>query len=150
LTRVIVLASAQLRPDDEPPFGPLVELHFPEAGYDIEEATQCLALRRSTAAVLHAMKVMRHGLLAVERLLSIPNLTGLSWVHLITAVLGVAGDQHDLVETLVRVRRAWRAPGLMPADKYTEEEAEAVLLAVGAFMRSLAARVDAIAKTVVG
>jgi len=150
LTRVIVLPSAQLRPNDEPPFGPLVELHFPEVAYDIEEATQCLALRRSTAAVLHAMKVMRHGLRAVERLLSTPRLTELSWSNLVAAVLAVAGDQHDLVETLVRVRRAWRAPGLMPADKYTEEEAEAVLVAVGAFMRSLAARVDAITKTVAG
>jgi len=147
LTRVVVLSSALLPPDDEPPFGPLVELHFPEVTYDVEEAVQCLALRRSTAAVLHAMKVMRHGLQVIERLLSTPRLTDLSWAQLIGAVLSVAGDQHELVETLVRVRRAWRAPGLLPADKYTEEEAEAVLVAVAAFMKSLAARADALGKT---
>jgi hypothetical protein len=93
------------------------------------------------------MKVMRHGLQVIERLLSTPRLTDLSWAQLIGAVLSVAGDQHELVETLVRVRRAWRAPGLLPADKYTEEEAEAVLVAVAAFMKSLAARVDALGKT---
>jgi hypothetical protein len=94
------------------------------------------------------MKIMRHGLHAVARLLSTAKLTDLSWVQLITTVLGVTGDNHELIETLVRVRRAWRAPGLMPADKYTEEEAEAVLVAVSAFMRSLAARIDSLQQPV--
>jgi hypothetical protein len=90
------------------------------------------------------MKVVRQGLLAVERLLATPRLVDLSWAQLILAVLGVTGDNHALVETLARVRRTWRAPGLMPADKYTEEEAEAVLEAVGAFMRLVASRLEAV------
>jgi hypothetical protein len=74
--------------------------------------------------------------------LSPPKLTELSWARLISAVRGVAGGHRDLVEALARVRRVWRAPGLTPAVKYTEEEAEAVLGAVEALMRLLAARFD--------
>jgi hypothetical protein len=144
LTRNVTLPNTLGRPEGEPPFGPLVEIHFPAATYDIEEALQCLALRRPTAAVLHAMKVMRHGLDGVARLLSTPRLTDLTWSRLIAAVRAAAGHQEDLVDPLVRVRRAWRGPGLLPADKYTEAEAEAVLDAVAAFMRALAARCDAV------
>ena len=141
-TTVVTVPSSGFAADGDPPFGPLVDIHFPAAAYDIEEAAHCLALRRSTAAVLHAMRVMRHGLLTLQHLLATPPLTDLNWARLITAVRGVAGDQHDLIEALVRVRRAWRAPELPPADKYTEEEAEAVLSSVGAFMRLVAGRLD--------
>jgi hypothetical protein len=143
LTRTVVLPAGRVTVDGEAPFGSLVEMHFPAAGYDIEEAVACLAMRRSTACVLHAMKVMRHGLLELERLLSTPRLVALNWANLMTAVRHAGGDQHDLIDPLVLVRRAWRAPDLMPADKYTEEEAEAVLAAVAAFMRVLAERIDA-------
>jgi len=143
LTRNITLANMAGGPDGEPPFGSLVELHFPIAMYDIEEAVYCLALRRPTAAVLHAMKVMRHGLDGVAQLLATPKLTELTWTRIIATVRAAAGHQEDLIETLARVRRSWRGPGLLPADKYTEAEAEAVLDAVAAFMRALAARFDA-------
>jgi hypothetical protein len=103
----------------------------------------CLALRRPTAAVLHAMKVMRHGLEGVAQLLGTAKLTELTWARMIATVRAAAGHQEDLIETLVRVRRTWRGPGLLPADKYTEAEAEAVLDAVAAFMRALAARFEA-------
>ena len=143
LTRNITLANMAGGPDGEPPFGALVELHFPGAMYDIEEAAYCLALRRPTAAVLHAMKVMRHGLEAAAQLLGTPRLTELTWSRVIATVRAAAGHQEDLIETLARVRRSWRGPGLLPADKYTEAEAEAVLDAVAAFMRALAARFEA-------
>jgi hypothetical protein len=147
LTRNVTLANLPGAPDGEPPFGPLVELHFPAAIYDIEEAVYCLALRRPTAAVLHAMKVMRHGLDGIAHLLATPKLTELTWSRVIATMRAAAGHQEDLIETLVRVRRAWRGPGLLPADKYTEAEAEAVLDAVAAFMRALAARFEATAET---
>ena len=148
LTRIVVLPSAQSRLAGEPPFGPMVEVQFPSAAYDIEEAVHCLALRRTTAAVLHAMKVMRHGLRGVERLLDTPKLTELSWPRLIAVVRAATGEGHrPLLEALVRVRRSWHGPGLMPADKYTDEEAEAVLEAVAAFMRELAASFDALGET---
>jgi hypothetical protein len=143
LTRIVLLQSAQPAQDAEPPFGPMVEVRFPSAAYDIEEAVHCLALRRTTAAVLHAMKVMRHGLLGVQHLLDTPPLTELPWSRMIAAVRETGGERHELVEVLDRVRRVWRRSGLMPADKYTEEEAEAVLDAVATFMRTLAGSFDA-------
>jgi hypothetical protein len=143
LIRNITLANMAGGLEGEPPFGSLVELQFPGAMYDIEEAVYCLALRRPTAAVLHAMKVMRHGLEGVAQLLGTPKMTELTWTRMIATVRAAAGHQEDLIETLARVRRSWRGPGLLPADKYTEAEAEAVLDAVAAFMRALAARLDA-------
>jgi hypothetical protein len=147
LTRNVTFPNVTGPLEGEPPFGPLVEIHFPAATYDIEEAVRCLALRRPTAAVLHAMKVMRHGLDGVARLLSTPDLNDLTWSRLIATVRASPGHQRDLVEALTRVRRAWRGLRLMPADKYTEEEAAAVLDAVAAFMRALAARFDALGDT---
>lgn len=143
LTRIVTMPITESSLDGEPPFGPLVELHFPAAAYDIEEAVQCLALRRATASVTHAMKVMRIGLPAVEHLLSVPKLPDLSWARMISAVRDGSGDHQDLLEALNRLRRAWRAPGLVPADRYSEEEAEAVLASVAAFMRLIAAKLDA-------
>ena len=142
LIRNVTLTNMAAHPDGEPPFGALVELHFPSVVYDIEEAVYCLALRRPTAAVLHAMKVMRHGLEGVAHLLGTPKLTELPWSRVIATVRAAAGRQEDLIGPLVRVRRTWRGPGLLPADKYTEAEAEAVLDAVAAFMRALAARFE--------
>ena len=143
LTRIVVLPSAARPGGDEPPFGAGVETRFPAAVYDIEEAVHCLALRRATAAVLHAMKVMSHGLRGVERLFGTGRLTDLSWARQVLALRTAAPDENDLLEALIRVRRAWRAPTLMPADKYTEQEAEAVLEAVASFMRALTACHDA-------
>ena len=90
---------------------------------------------------------MRHGLDGLARLLSTPKLTDLTWARSIAAVRATAGHQQDLVDALVRVRRVWREPGLMPAGKYTEQEAAAVLDAVASFMRALAARFDAAGNT---
>jgi hypothetical protein len=147
LTRIAVLSSAQSAYEADSPFGPSIEIHFPAATYDIEEAIHCLALRRSTACVLHAMQVMRHGLARLESILAIPNLADLPWTRLIAAVRDVAAHR-DLASALVSVRHAWHAPGLLPAAKYTEEEAEAVLTAVAEFMRLLADRFDTVDETI--
>ena len=142
MMRIVVLPSERVPADGEPPFGTLVELHFPAATYDIEEAVQCLALRRPTAAVLHAAKVLRHGLLGFERLLTTPTPREPTWSSLIATARAAPGDRHDLIDALAQVRRAWRGPDLTPADKYTEAEAEAVLAAVASFVRAVAASVE--------
>lgn len=142
--RIAELPSARRRLTEEAPFGPMVEALFPSAAYDIEEAVQCLALLRSTAAVSHAAKVMGHGLRAAGRLLDTPDLAEMTWPRLIAAARAAAGEEHRaLLDALVQVRRAWRGPALVPADKYTVEEAEAVLEAVAVFMRAVAAAFDA-------
>lgn len=141
---VAELPSARRRLTDEAPFGALVEAQFPSAAYDIEEAVQCLALRRTTAAVMHTMNVMRYGLRGIEHLLNTGDLTGLSWTKLIAIVRAASGPEHrPLLDALVQVRRVWRAPDLMPAAKYTADEAEAVLEAAAIFMRALAVSHDA-------
>jgi hypothetical protein len=144
LTRIVTSPITRGLFDGDSPFGLLVETHFPAAVFDIEEAVRCLGLRRATAAVLHAMKVTRHGIEGLERLLSTPKLSDFPWLRLIATVRAAAGHHEDLVEALVQLHHAWRAPDLMPADKYTEEEAAAVLNALATFMCALAARFDAI------
>jgi hypothetical protein len=143
LLEIVTHPQAPPAPEGEPPFGPLVEQHFPAAAYDIEEAVRCLALRRSTAAVTHAAKVMRYGLQALAALLSLPELTELTWARMIETIRVEGGRERDLIEALALPRRAWRAPGLAPAERYAEQEAEAVLTAVEGFMRLVAARLEA-------
>jgi len=142
LTRIVLMPSGARPEPGEAPFGGRVETRFPEAAYDIEEAVHCLALRRATAAVLHAMQVMRHGLRAASGLLDTPPLTALSWSALIETVRA-AGADREMVEALHRVRRLLHRPDLTPGGKYTEAEAEAVLEAVASFMRCLAGAMDA-------
>ena len=143
LTRVVLLQAGEGAKSDTAPFGALVERHLPAASYDIEEMAHCLTLRRPTAAVLHAMQAMRHALAGVERLVVTPKLAGLAWTRIVEIVRESGGAEDELADALARVHRAWRAPGLLPAAKYTEEEAEAVIAAVHAFMRHLAARLAA-------
>jgi len=147
LTRVIVLPSGEGVGSDSAPFGALVELHLPAAAYDIEEMAHCLTLRRSTAAVLHAMQAMRHALAALERLVVTPRLADLTWTRVVEIVREAGGGEDELADALARVHRAWRTPGLLPAAKYTEEEAEAVIAAVRDFTRQLAARLAASGET---
>lgn len=134
LTRVVLLPLAPTSPEEESPFGPEVELYVPAAAYDIEEAVRCLALRRATASVLHAMNAMRHG---VECLLSAPKVTDLAWPRLIEAVSSAAPP--EVTAALIQVRRVLRGRGLAAVGKYTEEEAETILAATEGFMRVLAA-----------
>jgi hypothetical protein len=147
LTRVILLPAGDGGQTDTALFGALVEQHFPAASYDIEEMAQCLNLRRPTATVLHAMQAMRHALAGLERLVVTPKLADLAWARIVEIVREAAGGEDELAGALVRVHRVWRAPGLLPAAKYTEEEAEAVMAAVRAFMRLLAARLAASGET---
>jgi hypothetical protein len=143
LTRIVVLPPGAGAEAEAAPFGELVEQYFPAASYDIEEMGHCLALRRPAAAVFHAMQAMRHCLPGLERLLGTPKIADLAWPRIVEVVREAAGPRDDLTGALLRVRRAWHAPTLLPAARYTEEEAEAVVSTVDAFMRLLAARLDA-------
>jgi len=48
------------------PFGPKVAEKFPGAEYDISEASNCFALGRHTATVMHCMRVLEVGLEALR------------------------------------------------------------------------------------
>lgn len=55
------------RKDQPNPFGDEVAAAFPSARIDIQEAAVCMALSRSTAAVMHAVRALEPALLAVAR-----------------------------------------------------------------------------------
>jgi hypothetical protein len=131
---------------DNPAFGAEVATAFPSAGYDIEEASICLAFRRSTAAVFHCMKVVERGIGAFARCVGLADPVAAGerdWQAILRLLRGAAdksfGESREMLDF---VRERWRAPTLRPADKYTEEEAELIFAAVGRFMRALAVRCD--------
>lgn len=134
--RVVLVPSGQANGDGEPAFGEAVERRFPEAAHDIEEAAACLAVRRATASVMHAANAMRHGLAAIARFDAAPKPVEPSWARMIAAAEG----SPELIDALAGLRRVWRGRGPVAASKYTEEEAEAILAAVGGFLRVLADR----------
>jgi len=131
---------------DEPPLGVEVASNFPSMAYDIEEASLCLAFRRPAAAVFHCMKILERGIRALALCLGLddPLAAGeRDWQRILRALGGAAdagaGGARDALDG---VRTRWRSSGLLPADKYTEEEAERIFLALGGFMRALAALCD--------
>ena len=146
MTRLVTLLPAQWRRLTDPsPFGAEVEARFPACAYDIEEAASCLAFRRPTAAVFHCMKILERGLLALGRHAGAPEILGphRDWSDILAALASTCpASLAPVLSQVKRIRRRWRAPGLFPAEKYTEAEAERVFQSVGAFMRELAARCD--------
>ncbi len=137
---LVTLAPPQWRRLIDPvPFGTAVEIAFPEAGYDIEEAALCLAFRRPTAAAFHCMRIAECGLARLGASLGV-DLPGEDrhWMRIMALLRGAAGaDQAELLSALEQVRRCWRGARLVPAEKYTEAEAERLFRAVGAFMEEL-------------
>lgn len=118
--------------DGSADFGPDVEARFPEAVFHMQEIRHCLALRRPTAAVLHAMQIVHAGIAALRPDADTP--IGEDW-----GAWRAAAMRHSsaLAVLLDEVRLALRAPTPTKVDKYTEEEAETIVRAVGAFMRRL-------------
>ncbi len=137
LADIRVSAAALAWPDvedAEPEWA--IEDHFPQAAYHSQEAQRCLMLRRPSAAVYHGMHVVRAGLGAIAGGVIATAMT--DWARL-TASVDRRGDvSPDIRQALRTLRRSWHAPTLLPAEKYTEQEAEAVLEAIDAFMRAVA------------
>lgn len=139
--RLLTLSPSQWRHLVDPaPFGAAVEFAFPEAGYDIEEAALCLAIRRPSAAVYHCMRVVECGLAVLGGSLR-TNLLGedRQWTRIMARLREAAGpDQAAVLAALEQVRRCWRGARLVPAEKYTEAEAERLFRAASVFMSTLA------------
>jgi hypothetical protein len=134
--------------DDDGPFGAAVAYAFPSASYDIEEAVRCLALRRPTAAMLHAARVLTFGLAALAALTGAEFNESDRWPAFVMR-LRASDDTHPgAADALSVVRRRWRSASVAPADKYTEEEAETALQALSHFMRIAAAACDAAGRRV--
>jgi hypothetical protein len=138
--RLVTLAPARRRHLADPtPFGVAVEAAYPEVGYDIEEASLCLAFCRPSAAAFHCMRILECGLAGLSASLRI-DLPGQhrQWTQIMAALQGALGaDGASLLAALDEVRRCWRGAGLLPVEKYTEAEADRLFRAVGAFMAEL-------------
>lgn len=124
---------------DEPPFGATVAIGFPSISYDIEEAALCLALRRPTACAFHCMRILERGIsaLAICSGVTDPLMTGERNWDAILRILSDADDATPAAKSLDGVRKRWRGAALVAGEKYTEEEAERIFIAIGTFMRAL-------------
>ncbi len=138
--------------------GDKVAQAFPSAAFDVAEAGKCLATGRSTAAVLHLMRVVEVGLraLAVAINPSADVQANPTWDAVLQRgdreIAKRAADQSpewreraafytEAIANLRAVKAAWRNPTMHVERKYTDEEAVDVFNAVKAFMRHLATQV---------
>ena len=141
-------------PQEVPLFGSAVDSAFPSARYDIGEAGKCLALDRGTACVMHLARAVEVGLkVLAEKELKLP--TRHNWGrHLddiekeLTKRYKTTGsrttDEKFYAEAAAQIghiKVAWRNPAMHVDRKYTEDEAEKILLAIEAFMQQLAGRI---------
>ena len=143
------------------PFGADVAMRFPGAAtYEIEEASKCLALGRSTAAAFHAIRCLEAGIRAMSRCLGIPNPTKAAdrnWGRMLGTIKAeldrrwptssdrLAGDGQIFEEAyaaLAAMNNPWRNATMHLDHKYTEEEARHVFDVVRGFMQRLASRCD--------
>lgn len=149
---------------DTPLFGADVQRKFPSAAFEIEEAGKCLGFGRSTASVFHLMRTLEIAILAVSRCLSIPDPIkpgDRNWGHILSqsikpeldARTGKKGGKlwttpsdkqffEGAYASLDAVRAAWRNTTMHVENKYTDDEAEHIYVAVRGLMKKLASRMD--------
>ncbi len=144
----------------KPLFGQTFEDRFKSASFELDEAAKCLALGRSTACVFHLMRLMEIGITAIARCLSIPDPlrpAERNWGHILKAVSAgidtkwptaadrLSGDGalfEALYVSLDAVKNPWRNATMHVENKYTDDEAEHILMAVKGFMKKMASRMD--------
>ena len=101
----------------------------------------CLALRRTTAAAFHCMKVLEShiGVLFAWAGLENPIAAGeRNWRELLRRLQGAESPElRPAMESLEALSRRWHAATLSPADKYTDEEAERIYQLTCAFVRAV-------------
>ena len=162
LKKVLVLEDKDL--EYYHPLQPIFGFDFAEkfvsASYDLDEAAQCIAFARSTAAVFHLMRVMEVGIKALAACLGAPDPTRPSdrnWAFLMRGIkdgidakwptqnLRLSGDApvfEGLYASLDAVKNPWRNATMHVENKYTEDEAQHIFYAVRGFMKKLASRMD--------
>ena len=141
-------------------FGNDTKDKFQSAHYEIDEAGNCLALGRSSASVFHLMRIMEIGLSAVAKCLQITDPVKpaeRNWGSILrfvreainakwpTAADRMTGDGalfEAIYASLDAVKNPWRNATMHVENKYTDEEAEDIFLAVKSFMKKLSSRCD--------
>jgi hypothetical protein len=155
---LMLLPSQDRLYEDVKSFGEDVAIAFPSAGYDIEEATKCLALERATACVFHLMRIMEICLRVVAASLKDPRVDPASnpnwgvmlkrfdeelakplakrspdWAADDAFYSGVAAQ-------LRAVKDAWRNKTIHVSQTYDPARAEDVFTHVRAFTRQVAVK----------
>ncbi len=129
---------------------------FPSAIYDVEEAAKCFGLRRSTASVFHAMRVLERGLgvLAGEFKVPFEHKTWNEVIEQIEAAIRQIKKQKnkppdwkadeqfysEAAAQFMHFKNAWRNYTAHGHFKYTEDEAEAIFRHARDFMVHIAKR----------
>jgi hypothetical protein len=142
--------------DKESLFGEDVAANFSHAKYDIAEASKCLALNRSTACVLHLMRVLEVGLNSLANQFQVV-FTHTNWNQVIEQIESKIRDidkDPNKPATWKEDRKfysaaanqfryfkdSWRNYAMHIHDKYTPEEALIVYTSVKVFMEQIAKR----------
>lgn len=140
----------------EPLFGTDVAKQFPSISFDVVEAGKCYALHRSTACVFHLMRVLEIGLSVFAARFNVPS-NHTNWHNVIEgiekAIRNMSSDLNRPVDWkdqqeffsqvashFMLVKDAWRNYTAHARGKYTEDEAETMLINVRGFMQKLATR----------
>lgn len=136
-------------------FGDAVNTAFPSANYDLAEASRCFALRRSTACVFHLMRALEVGLGVFAQRFGVPA-DHTNWHNVIEGIekairsMGAdpatrPADWKDQQEFFAKaashfmvMKAAWRNYTAHARGKYTDEEAETLMINVRGFMQKLA------------
>ncbi len=164
LTKVFVLESEKQKYFEAPValFGSEFQSKFATDGvFELDEAGKCLALGRPTACVFHLMRLMEIGVRATARCLGIPDPIkpgdrswgailetiwkgGIikKWPTVSDRVHGEGALFEALHASLDAVKNPWRNSTMHVENKYTDDEAEHIFLAVKGFMKKLASRCD--------
>jgi hypothetical protein len=139
-------------------FGEDVAKNYQSAAYDISEAGKCLATNRSTACVLHLMRVLELGLGSLAKVFNVPFQRA-NWNTIIEQVESEIGkidkaqnkpvnwkDDRKFYSTAANQFRffkdSWRNYAMHIHDKYTPEEALIIYTSVKAFMGHIAAKLS--------
>jgi len=139
-------------------FGDVVESSFASAKYDIGEAGKCLALNRSTACVLHLMRVLELGLNSLAGHFQI-SFAHTNWNQVIeqieSKIRNIDKDPNkpqtwkddrkfysEAANQLRYFKDSWRNYAMHIHDKYTPEEALIVFTSVKVFMQQISKRLN--------
>jgi Phosphotyrosyl phosphatase activator len=139
----------------QPIFGVGFATKFARCAFDVDEAGNCFALGRYTAAVYHLMRILESGLHAIRLSLGLKTpLIGndRNWGNILRDVRKAIDDRgpkwserdrfSELHACLVSVKDAWRNETMHVGQKRTDEEAETILLAIKGLMQKIADRMD--------
>jgi hypothetical protein len=133
------------------PFGPLVARKFARAISDIEEAGNCIAVGRSTAAVFHLMRVMERGVQGFGKRLGVKLADEKNWQNILDEInkaVKALPETTSKLKTyksklagvsahLYNVKLAWRNPVMHPKVSYSPEESADIYDHVRVFMEHL-------------